>query len=641
MCTSLTVATWRGFAYVARHESSDEGPFAVDSCCCRRQDAAEHEAGDAALGGRWAQRLTASSSRPVSDERRLGATVRSMLSKRSRGSSASATTLLTGRTFVVGAVLSLLTLVAVSEPALAQTRTPNPAFCNRVKSHKIVVSQAAQSYCFGSQPSTGNTAPSASSAISVATPANVAASNLAEDVSPNGTRGYGQSETSVAANGPYVVEAWNDATAFFSPCGSPQYKEEGTGFAFSANGGATFTDLGGLPNNHCGLYRYGGDPSVETVTIGGTHYFYISSLFNSVDGSGLSKVAMSVCTATGTGAGANLACSQPIVIARSSECTVMFGQQFCSFLDKQFLTVDPVHQRLYASFTEFGFFTQPDSIELAACDISNPAVPRCRNGAGAGTGTPYLIVQPSPANGCENEGAYPGVDSRTGDVYVAFEHNIETNLFGGPACQSDPVRQIVKRIPFSHLTFPRGSGGPSNSAAINVVSMDSASIAGYNRFPANDFPRIAVSRPSGTVSIVWNDSRYHPLGDILMQSYSLGALHPASGLVRLNQHTGGLHFLPALRNADSSGHLNVSWYERANASTTRTNVYEAPGISPRTLSTPPNVLITNVASDWNTVTSDITPNFGDYTDNYAFGTRVAISWADGRNGTPQAFFARR
>ena len=554
-------------------------------------------------------------------------------------------------------VLTLLTLgiVGVGQSAGAQTRSPNPYFCNRVKEKKAFVSQGAQMYCFGPQPSSGTTGAFGAASLATATPANVAASNLAEDVAPNGTRGYGQSETSVAANGPYVVEAWNDATSFFAPCGSPQYKEESTGFAFSANGGATFTDLGGLPDNNCAAptgHVYAGDPTVETATIGGVRYFYIGSLFNSVNGTGPSELAMSVCTATGTGASANLACGQPVVVARSSDCLQINGRQFCSFLDKEFLTVDPVRQRLYMSYTEFGFLSQPDTIELAVCDISSPSVPSCHNGGGGSGPRPsYMIVQPAPSNGCENEGSYPAVDLTTGDVYVAFEHNWATNVFNsGSPCASDPVREIVKRIPFSHLTLPSAAGGASNTAAINVTSLDSAFIPGYNRFPANDFPRIAVSRPSGTVSIVWNDARYHPLGDILMQSYTLGTLSPASGLVQLNRHTGGLHFLPALRNADSAGKLNVSFYERATGNTALTSVYEAVGVSPRAVATPAsNTLITNVATDWSAVSSDIVPNFGDYTDNYVratpsapyVDTTVAISWSDGRNGAPQAFFAKR
>jgi hypothetical protein len=554
----------------------------------------------------------------------------------------------------LGAVfLALAAFTACARPPGGgpQARQPNPWFCQKLKNGTIFASQGAQMYCFGPQPNQVSARPNTARPAAPVTPGNLAASNLSEDVAPNGTRGYGQSETSVAANGPYVVEAWNDATAFFSPCGSPQNKEEAIGLAFSADRGKTFTDLGGLPNNSCASYLYVSDPSVETVTIGGVDYFYITGMFDSVSGQGPSKVAMSVCTATGTGAGANLACGQPQIVAQSSECATFSGGQFCSVLDKDFATVDPVRQRLYVSFTEFGATSPMNSIELAACDISNPTVPSCSNGGnGPGPQAPYLVVAPTPANGCENEGAYPAVDYATGDVYVAYEHNIGTNTFSFSPCGSDPVRNVVNRIPFAHLTLPMASGGPTATTAINVTSMDNALVPGYNRFLANDFPRIAVSGPFHTVSIVWNDSRYHPLGDILMQSYSLGSLSPASALVRLNQNVGGLQFLPALRNADDRGLLNVSWYERATGNTTITNVEEAPGVPPNASATPTgNVLITDVPTDWNAVSSDIVPNFGDYTDNYVLATpsgphvdgTLNIAWSDGRAGVPQAFYAGR
>ena len=54
-----------------------------------------------------------------------------------------------------------------------------------------------------------------------------------------------------------------------------------------------------------------------------------------------------------------------------------------------------------------------------------------------------MVVQPSPANHCENEGAYPAVDYRTGDVYVAFEQNVGTNLSSGGPCASDPPIEPV------------------------------------------------------------------------------------------------------------------------------------------------------------------------------------------------------
>jgi hypothetical protein len=234
-------------------------------------------------------------------------------------------------------------------------------------------------YCFGAQ---ANGAAIHSHPATKSFGPNVNAADPNEDVSPGGVRAYGQSETSVAASGRYAVEAWNDSTAFFSTCGAPQNKDQATGFGFSANSGASYTDLGGLPNADCNNTVYGGDPSVETWTTGGKTYFYVSSLFNCNSAAG--------CTA------------------------------------------DP---RSHIAMTEFGFdanFNSTNIIELAVCDIGNgalggtPAAPVCTNG-GLGSAlapaAPYMVVANTDPAGCENEGAYPAVDPATGDVYVAYEHN--------------------------------------------------------------------------------------------------------------------------------------------------------------------------------------------------------------------------
>ena len=176
--------------------------------------------------------------------------------------------------------------------------------------------------------------------------------------------------------------------------------------------------------------------------------------------------------------------------------------------------------------------------------------------------------------------------------------------------------------------------------------MLTASIPGFQR-QAQDFPRIAVSDPAGTVSIVWNDAAVHPFGDILLQSFTLGSLAPIqSAPVRLNSHaSGGLHFLPALRNADQNGNLNVSWYERKSPSTTLTDAFAALNLDPRTTSTPAsNTRVTTIATDWLKVTAFF---FGDYTDNYVIatpsppfaGNTLYMGWSDGRTGIPQPFEA--
>src|SRR5438067_8245609 len=132
------------------------------------------------------------------------------------------------------------------------TTTQSPQkFCDRVKSGQIQVSAGARMYCFGPQngngsPAAANHKPTPGSKTTFGT--NVDAANPQEDIAPNGTQAYGQSEVSVAGVGRYVVEAWNDATGFFSPCPSPMNKEELTGYGFSADNGKHFTDQGGLPN---------------------------------------------------------------------------------------------------------------------------------------------------------------------------------------------------------------------------------------------------------------------------------------------------------------------------------------------------------------------------------------------------------
>lgn len=546
---------------------------------------------------------------------------------------------------------------AAAQPALAlhaTSATNGSPFCSKL-GKSIQASSGAQMWCFGPQP-TGPGAPVGSTLTTVS--ANVDAANPHEDVTASGVQAYGQSEESIAAVGPYVVEAWNDATGFFAPCPSPAHKEELTGYGFSANGGASFTDEGGLPNTNCSTLRLFGDPSVEAWHPGGSAYFYVSSLYDNPAFVGQSYLAINACKASGTGSSASINCGQPIIVAASTQCVTQNGATFCSFLDKEFLALDPQRGRLYVSYTEFGFSgnLSQGQIELAVCDIGTAsgatgpaggtaAHPVCEPGT---TRAPYMVLAPGPT--CENEGAYPAVDIANGDVYVAYENNWATN-FMVPACTSLPTRNVVDRIPFSCLSLTPASpcAGPSNTASVKITSMDAAFIPGYNRFPMNDFPRIGVSDPAGTVSIVWNDARLHPVGDILLTSFNLGNLSTVqSAPVRINAHTGGWHMLPALRQADDQGQLNISYYERGSANTALTNVDATLNVSPRATSTPTTeTLVTTVATNWDNVSSDIVPNFGDYTDNYMLRTASApyvnnnlfVAWADGRLGLPQPFEA--
>jgi hypothetical protein len=229
---------------------------------------------------------------------------------------------------------------------------------------------------------------------------------------------------------------------------------------------------------------------------------------------------------------------------------------------------------------------------------------------------------------------------------VAYEHNWATGIFGCFPGPNSPAQNVMNFIPASCLTLPTAScGGPAATNAVNITSLQAAFIPGYNRFPMNDFPRLAVSDAKSTVSMVWNDARFHIGGDILMQSMNLTTLGNTSAApVVLNTDRGGWHFLPALRNTNQFGKLNVSWYSRSSANTAITDVTAAVDVNARSTATPANILVTTVPSDWNAVSSDIVPNFGDYTDNYTIntatntpGSRDFVAWSDGRLGIPQPF----
>jgi hypothetical protein len=570
--------------------------------------------------------------------------------------------------------LSLVSLIAILVAlaplgVMGQGNAKGNPICQKIINKQLQASSGAQMFCFGPQqngaspnaatprsPNLRNPGTSTNSGTSTFNfSSNVDAATPAEDVTPSGVSVHGQSEVSIASAGPYVVEAWNDGTGFFAPCGSPQNKEELTGFGFSNNGGASFTDLGGLPNANCATSRTEGDPSVEVYQVGGKTYFYISSIFIPFN---VPETALSVtaCQVVGSGSSAALACGQPIVAAISSDCESFDGFAFCSFLDKDFLAIDAAGGKLYMSYTEFGV-TQGFSgvIELAVCDLSNPASPSCHNGgdgsiAGAGApAAPYFVVAPGDPNSCENEGAYPAVDPQTGAVYVAYEHNWFTGLFN---CGGETTQDVMNYIPSSCLTLTPTSPctGPAATQAVNITSLEAASISGYNRFPGNDFPRLAVSDEAGTVSMVWNDAGRNPLGDIVLQSFSLGSLavvQPAPVRLNSDSATGTLHFLPALRNVSSTGLLNVSWYDRRlNPNSALTDVYAATEVDPRITSTPKsNTRVTDFSSNWLAVSSIITPNFGDYTDNFvvpvpkggASGGRLFAAWSDGRVNVPQPF----
>jgi hypothetical protein len=569
---------------------------------------------------------------------------------------------------------------ATASPAVAGAVLPRAGgaagspFCQRLARYHLAA-LAAWAFCQGPQPhrpawhapAPGEQAPAAGHRVPGAS-ANVDAASPAEDVAPSGLRLYGQSNASIAASGRYVVEAWSDATGLVTHCPSP--KAQATGLGFSSDGGKTFTDLKGPPDARCAQdhYRYIGYPSVAAYRAGGHTYFYIASTFVNDDLLGRSFEALAACQVTGPPGRASLRCSQPVIAAASSQCRLegpSHRRQVCSDLDRVFLAADPARGRLYAAFTEFGFYPDAGAVEASVCDLGTPAgqagpaggtpaAPACQYGTplrkvGTNTlaGKPYLTIQQPDPNGCENIGAYPAADTARGDLYVGWEDNFAGAL--GP-CRNRPTRNMVAKVPRRCLALRAVSpcAGPSARASVPITSIPEP--PGYfAEGGPNDFPRLAVSDQAHTVSMVWNDARLHPYGDVLLQSFTLASLRPvqARPVVLDAPHHGGMTLMPAV-STTADGLLDATWYSRDSLTTTYTAIKGAIGVSPRATRAPAtNITITSVPSDWRHQVFDIFTNFGEHTDNALdatstkpyVGSTLYVAWTDGRTGVPQPFAA--
>jgi hypothetical protein len=493
-----------------------------------------------------------------------------------------------------------------------------------------MLSSGAKAWLLGPQRGTSGT--EASTSVRFGT--NVDAADPAEDLAA------GQSETAIAGAGDRVLAAWNDATAFLV-LPATRRQASFTGVGFSSDGGATYRDLKGLPNNNPDQ-QWAGDPTVVAIDGGST--FIVGSLyFPSLEACSDGKpshltIAVSVGRVSSTGTG--IAFGSPVVVAPS-------GPDFCklfqrrppaniALLDKPFMQYNGRTRTLALSYTRFfitGSHSGNGQIEVVRAHVpTNPSAL-----SAASFSAPIIVAPESPIQ--VNQGSYPAV-APNGDVYVSWERNWISNLFNG-----------MPRVFIKAARIPSGSRMASrvvtvslnqvNSLNGGVKSLDAVAIAGYNRGLGNDFPRIAFDAPLGKVVVEWNDASLHFLGDIWMKALSPSlsdnaALHP----VKVNDDSDfTLHFLPAV-SVRSDGRICSSWYDRRRFTpdSAFTDYYGECRTSAGTNGA--DFRITTGATDWTNTSSLIIPNFGDYTDNDSTGVRTYYLWTDGRLGVPQPFSDR-
>lgn len=277
---------------------------------------------------------------------------------------------------------------------------------------------------------------------SVAAP-NVRANNPAGD-SPSAT----QSEVSVAANGDYLLVAFNDGQGILGA--GPRTHTQG--YAWSNNGGQSFTD-GGAPPSVAG-YLWDSDP--VTAVNENTGEFWYSGL-NSNLAAGRNGIAVVKATFTG----GVLGWDTPRMVRWVNDNQVV--------LDKEWMAADPGSGRLYVVYTAFGAATPTDTIEI-------------QSSADGGLTWSNPLALSDPADDGYVQGARVAVGP-AGEVYVTW-YAIGRNP---PFQDAYPVRKS---------TNGGASFGPAIAAA-HVFSNFSSGAPGFNRPRGITFPTLAVDRSNG------------------------------------------------------------------------------------------------------------------------------------------------
>lgn len=526
--------------------------------------------------------------------------------------------------------------------------------------------------------------------------------NAPQAASPNGL--LGRSETTIAAtdDGQFLVAGWNDAQGFCGrPFGTvppdpnactPQSPPGLSGYAFSTDGGLTWTDGGAPPVINHVFTR--GDPWLDRGGFDRNTFFYANLAVDDRD----ANVSFGVSVHRGSFAGGSFSWSDVRTFDSPHNSTLCTnpgppGNEIpCDFYDKEALAAAKDGSgTAYVSLTNFQgqrFIGPPPGCGiLAQFGFGQIEVWRTHDGGDTWQGP--AIAGPEAADSvtsCGNSGTLqqssaPAIGPN-GEVYVVWQF--------GPtftATTSTDADIVFARSFDGGVTFDP----PVKVDDINSIRQNPP--VGYNRDRINDHPRIAVAqggRFRGRIYVVYysaaspvtappataascltpvpSGTRCRPqtlVSSQIFLRYSddhgatwSGAI-PLGGLM---PDTGVKRFWPVV-SVEPGGNVDVVYYESREVQATLPDLTDVEcnvnvggrirrqgfvsslvdtfwirstdgGLSfgaPRRVSTE--------TSNWCTAASNIRPNFGDYIGSASGGNRVFGFWADSRNGVPDSFYS--
>jgi hypothetical protein len=499
--------------------------------------------------------------------------------------------------------------------------------------------------------------------------------NAPQQPFPNGL--LGRSETTVAstADGQQIVAGFNDAQGFCGPpfgraC-TPPANPGLSGFASSTDGGAHWTDSGvGLMNDASGTTVFTrGDPWLDRGGVDGDTFYFANLSVRYPDGADL---GVSVHRGHFTSGGFAF-----------DDVHILPPPSANDFYDKE--AIATAKDGSGAGLVTLTNFTQ--TCNVPANGFGQIEAWRTHDGGNSWQGPTVvspdqtLVTDPTNPN-CGNSGVLqqssaPAVGPN-GAMYVVWQFGPTFN-----AGYSTNAAIKVARSLDGGVTFD----APVTVAAIN--SMRQNPFVGFNRNRINDHPRIAVDTTGthrGRVYVTYY-SALQPatspgsvdcpgsvpttatcVGQSLIRSQAFLSFSDDQGLTwsqptaiaPLAENTVLKRLWPVV-SVEPNGTVDVTYYESReqdaqNGSVCTVRVSRNPLIYRTgdahslvntfwvqshdggvTFSAP--LRVSSATSDWCTTVSDVTPNFGDYIGSVSAIGRVLSTWADGRNGVPDTFYA--
>ena len=370
----------------------------------------------------------------------------------------------------------------------------------------------------------------ASNAGNLAKPAftNVRVNDPAQDT--HQTDQTTQSETAIAVAGSHVAVGYNDSqqTGLFLTAGASI-----TGYSYSADGGASFTDGGALPNTP--EFNNLGDPWLASARSGDMYFSNLA--FDNLNFNG--DVAVAKSTDGGKTWGT------PVPVFRPPISTIYFG-------DKPAVATGPdpaVTSRddLYVAYDDFSVNLNVRPIKV----FDGLPVTRSTDGGKTWKLT-YAARFLLPRRGCSFQqfiGATPIVNHATGALYVVAEKLAATD----PHCKGAPLQR-------SEWIFRSTDGGKTFAPGVKIASVTEAVpngllFLGPGKYMRDlEFPAIALR--GNAIYVAWND-RANGHSHIRLATSTNGG---HTWAVRLVTHGSGDEVQPAL-SADASG-IHLLYYHR-------------------------------------------------------------------------------